>query len=639
MRSASQEACSTSGSVQQAQQQQLLQQLLPMALHLLPHFDAQTISNVLYVLASLQHYDQQLIDRLCQAAHDTSSQLLPQHLATCVWSLAKLQIKPVHELLTRILHHSLRRLTTFNAQDLAMMLWGLPRLGTALQPATVCKIAAAVTWRLQEAQPAHMVVMLAGLAKLKYWPSPEWMSHFCMVTGPVLHKLTGYELSMLCWALGAMPMKSALPSRWLGGLEQALIDVVILGHSTQQSLSAADFSMILFGWSQAVGTPLSSSFMDRMYTLTQQSAEHTLAQLQQRRAVAAAEQQPAASSSGQPPLQHQVLADVGYGLNPRLVTVLLASVASLKARPPRQWLSSMLCAAQSHISLGCCPPRELAGMLGALAQMSILPGRGWMQAYTAAVRQQLAMFNPHDLSNTVWALAKLRCDPGQGFWDRFWPVSMQHVDRFLQKDLALVMWSVCRLHDTPPETWVQAVLQAAESAPMTAVQQQRQQKPSRLSRQIQRVSQAVLQEEQRLIQQRQQQQQQQQLLMPLHNQWLPMMHHIQQQSSQQQQQYQQPLATLQQPLATLQQPEQPSRLERLLSRLQLLHARQQSQSKDQHRRPFSGPWSSGSLTLIAYSAANLKAQPDSQWLRGLCQAATALLGQFTTQVCGRMISA
>lgn len=96
----------------------------------------QGISNSLYALALLQSRTGPLIAGLTVAVDNTTPHMDTQHLATVLWSLARLDVALPDTLLTVTRELSIRQT---NAQDIANSIWALAHLDcTPKQHLQVC---------------------------------------------------------------------------------------------------------------------------------------------------------------------------------------------------------------------------------------------------------------------------------------------------------------------------------------------------------------------------------------------------------------------------------------------------------------------------------------------------------------------
>lgn len=412
----------------------LLAALLRLVRERLRDLDARGVSNVLWVLAARRYYDPALVEGLCCAAFLAANTMTAQHLATVVWSLARLGCRPAQPLLSRLVHNAAERLPRASGHDLAMLLWALPRLGErAVRRSVLLRIADAAGPLLAGASPGEAALMLNGLASARCWPGGPWMERFYAATLPGLARLSVQEAASLAWSLGVLagtrPTRWAPPPHaWLQGLHDAAARHV-------GALGGADAAQMLFGFHACgMDLPQDSPLLAALFGSSSTSSS--------------------SSDLGAPQL-------APGALDARSRVHLLMALASMGVQPPASWVAATLEATRER--LPACGPSELAATLHALAGLGVQPGKEWLGACLEASEQQLGSYAPRELRCLLWALVRMGVQPPPAWLDALWVGSEPQLGKCAPQELISLAHSVVDLRLEPPAGWLGQLLQAAHA--------------------------------------------------------------------------------------------------------------------------------------------------------------------------------
>eukprot|EP00884_Botryococcus_braunii_P003453 jgi/Botrbrau1/13108/Bobra.0187s0065.1 len=214
-------------------------------------FEPQGLSNVVWALGTLEYMPEEYVLReICSAAVRLKTSLDTQHLGNLAWGFAKLSWKPPPEFVAALFQEARARVRDLRTQELFLLIWATCRwncrgadkgFGRAALPE--------VMDRLAEFKPSELSGIVWALTRMKY--SPQDMQPLLLATAAeAAHPEDSWEiraLVQLVWCLGKYQVE--VPEELLERLLQRV--QAKLPHALPK-----DIAMLLSGLERLAYLPL-----------------------------------------------------------------------------------------------------------------------------------------------------------------------------------------------------------------------------------------------------------------------------------------------------------------------------------------------------------------------------------------------
>ncbi|GFH18080.1 uncharacterized protein HaLaN_14823 [Haematococcus lacustris] len=164
------------------------------------------------------------------------------------------------------------------------------------------------------------------------------------------------------------------------------------------------------------------------------------------------------SSSASSLIPHTLrcMAQAESGQDPATVLVCMAIWYRTWAyRPPEPLLADML----AHMAprLPAYRPEDLVSVVHSLVVINHQPGRAWMTAFYAALRERLTCeptLSYADFQRLLWALSRIDYVPSQGWLKQFVEVSRGKLHQLRLRALSELAWALACWGYTPSSEWL-----------------------------------------------------------------------------------------------------------------------------------------------------------------------------------------
>ena len=181
---------------------QLLVALEHQALALLPHFTPQLVSNSLWAFATLKITpNESLLVGLLARAEEIVEEFNAQNTANFVWALATLRCMPADTLLARLVNHAVDLAGTFNGQNVANFLWAFTQFRVAPPGRLMETMEARSLARAASFTPEQLSNLMLSLATLGWVPREPLLEAMVARIAVTASAFNAQDIANSCWAM------------------------------------------------------------------------------------------------------------------------------------------------------------------------------------------------------------------------------------------------------------------------------------------------------------------------------------------------------------------------------------------------------------------------------------------------------
>ncbi|KXZ45649.1 hypothetical protein GPECTOR_52g49 [Gonium pectorale] len=161
-----------------------------------------------------------LVVPLLRLLHARLVAMEPRHLATCLWALAALDVRPSEAWLEAFLDASARRMapalapaggSPFGPQALSTMLGALARLRYRPPYPWIARFLEVCRKELASFDPQSTTTLAWGLARLSFRPPGKWAAAFAAASRRQLRAMPPLGLSLLLWSVARWRITMPMP--------------------------------------------------------------------------------------------------------------------------------------------------------------------------------------------------------------------------------------------------------------------------------------------------------------------------------------------------------------------------------------------------------------------------------------------